>query len=674
MKDLSIEKLIGFVPSFDHSNNLFLSDITDTYDIQNILSVAECLRLHTGDVKVQGTITSISRLYKMIKSVAIICVRCGLSEQISYPIPTDDVQHMPTGKCNCGSKDKEVANIEYVNAVKIEIQDSDKFSEIERLICILFDENTKDIQIGSKIMVTGCIQIIKQKNRKRIPTLYSNSIKYENKDDFKLTNSDIDAVYRFTKLNNGLIIDSLRQMIAPSVIGLDIVKEGLLLSAVSTSEEINIDGNRERIHLLVISNPGGGKSTLIKQCIELVPNSRYESSQHASGKSLTAIVSREDEDYCLRTGPVPLAQGAICVLNEMGKTNPEDQAFLLDVMEEGEFTINKYGINSKIKSPTVIVASANPISTKDSLDDKIDLNQIPIIKPIIDRFDLIFVLKDSEDEETIRRYAEQKLDKLSKKIPNYNQYLKKHIAFSKKFKPVLTEESNKLIIEYYINLTKSASSIKFKSKRILETIARITKSICKLKLKNIVEIEDVKEALEFFNAVIYQYTESIILIPEDPKNITISVFKDILKESPFALSLEELVKITCEKNPYVKSYLLGNNNKTNNLNRFLKVENNRKLRGIYELLIENSNIKRINEKPIALQWINFNSLSDITKNKTNSDRNDYDDSNGPPDMSYMSDNNERCKNKDNKVKPRIQLQHSSTAEIETNEDFEEELE
>ncbi len=125
-----------------------------------------------------------------------------------------------------------------------------------------------------------------------------------------------------------------------------------------------------------------------------MPNSRYKSSQHVSSKSLTAIVSKEpDGDYCLRIGPVPSARGAICVLNEIGRTTPEDQEFLLDVMEEGEFTINKYGINAKITSPTVIIASVNPYgSTGDNIrfdnQERINLDQIPLIKPVIDRFDL----------------------------------------------------------------------------------------------------------------------------------------------------------------------------------------------------------------------------------------------------------------------------------------------
>ena len=55
-------------------------------------------------------------------------------------------------------------------------------------------------------------------------------------------------------------------------------------------------------------------------------------------------------------------------------------------------------------------------------------------------------------------------------------------------------------------------------------------------------MEDAREALEFYNAIVYQYLDSTVLIPDDPKNITICEFIDILKNSAFAFSLEELVK------------------------------------------------------------------------------------------------------------------------------------
>ena len=153
---------------------------------------------------------------------------------------------------------------EYVNAVKIEIQDSAIFSEIEKLPCILFDADTTDIQIGSKVIVDGSIQIIKQKNKKSIPFVYASSIHYENKEILELSDEDIKSIYRFKKLKKGLIIEALTKMYAPSIIGLDIIKKGLLISAVSSSEAL--DGNRDRIHVLLVGPPGTGKSKLMRKC------------------------------------------------------------------------------------------------------------------------------------------------------------------------------------------------------------------------------------------------------------------------------------------------------------------------------------------------------------------------------------------------------------------------
>jgi replicative DNA helicase Mcm len=417
------------------------------------------------------------------------------------------------------------------------------------------------------------------------------------------------------------VIETLSKMFAPSVIGMNIIKKGLLLSAVSTSEDNYINGNRDRIHLLLIGNPGIGKSKIIKESIKLVPNSRYESSQHASGKSLTAIVSKENEDFCLRLGPIPLARGSICVLNEIGRISIEDQGFLLDVMEEGEFTINKHGINAKIKSPTVIIASANPIgstwssNSKNYDNEKINMNDIPLLQPVRDRFDLKFILKDLESEQELREYADEKTKHYKEKVADYYPYLRKYIQYARKINPVLTEEARIMLKEYYINLTISLSQSNptFGSKRILETLVRTAKSISKLKLTTEIDKGDAKDAMEFYNAAIYQYLESTVSIPADPKDIAVVEFTNILKESHFAFSLEGLAKEACEKDQYVKSYLLGNiDNKTINLNSFLKIETNRKLRSVYDLLLENPNIKRVNEKPIALQWINSNSsLSDI---------------------------------------------------------------
>ena len=109
--------------------------------------------------------------------------------------------------------------------------------------------------------------------------------------------------------------------------------------------------------------------------------------------------------------------------------NPEEQAYLLDVMEEGDFTINKYGINAKIKASTTILASANPRQQSFSTQcETINLDSIPAINALIDRFDLIFEFSNFNDPDELREYINIKSEREDKRQPDFTNYLKKHIV------------------------------------------------------------------------------------------------------------------------------------------------------------------------------------------------------------------------------------------------------
>jgi DNA replicative helicase MCM subunit Mcm2 (Cdc46/Mcm family) len=72
------------------------------------------------------------------------------------------------------------------------------------------------------------------------------------------------------------------------------------------------------------------------------------------------MVLKEGDNYVLNLGLVPLAKNELCVINEFDKMYSEEQDNLLDVMEEGEITVNKFAKLHTIKSPTTIIATANP--------------------------------------------------------------------------------------------------------------------------------------------------------------------------------------------------------------------------------------------------------------------------------------------------------------------------
>jgi DNA replicative helicase MCM subunit Mcm2 (Cdc46/Mcm family) len=209
-----------------------------------------------------------------------------------------------------------------VNAVVVELKDSDTFSEIDPLRIIVFGDdepafdNTKGIEkhVGETVIVTGDIYPVDTSKRKRetriVSYLYvTHLVNYLSKQDVELTAEDVKAVKRFVKhVGEDKIIDKLADMFATSVIGYRHVKTGVLLAAASTS----LDKRMKKINAMLVGDPGLAKSLMLKESVKLVPNSTYESVQFATGKSLTAIVTSDEGDaHILRIGPIPQAKSGI---------------------------------------------------------------------------------------------------------------------------------------------------------------------------------------------------------------------------------------------------------------------------------------------------------------------------------------------------------------------------
>ena len=584
------------------------------------LSVSEALRTNSGMAKVTGMITSRSNIYKMKSELTLTCNKCGDSTTRSLNVP---ISTLNVKKENCFRCQKENCVIEtdctYVNAVTVELQDTETFNEIERLHVILFDEDTIDINLGERVVITGQIEILNETRHQRSHSiLFAKSVEYESKEEIVVTPKDKEAIERFTiKLKSReKIIDQLISMFDNSVIGHDHVKKGLLLTSVST---LNVNSNdllrnnnkntkrrKYRIHSLVIGEPGLAKTLLLKSTKDLVPKSRYESSQNSSGKSLTAIVSKEDENHVLRLGPVPLAKDAICALNELGRMSLEDQGHLLDVMEEEEFTINKYGINAKILSPTSIIASANPMNnSRWSNKEKIDLDEIPALKPIIDRFDFVFVVRGLENENNIREFINSKSQQEDSLIPDYSSYLKKHIAYARRLNPVFSDEAKSILNEFAIKVASKARSHKnggeniwTRSPRRRDSLYRTAKAIARLKLKDVIDVKDADEAVKFYNVILTQL-ENTVSIPIDPRDETFNECMTILKqyEKLGGITLDELFKKACENNLQVSDYLKGLND-----NKSLRIDKNHKTRTVYGMLLNSQNVRKVGENPIVLKW------------------------------------------------------------------------
>ncbi len=486
---------------------------------------------------------------------------------------------------------------EYRNALIIELQDEDKFDDLERLQVILFDEDTKNVQAGELVTITGQIYIEKlnsSRDAKLGTRMYSHSIHYDSRKEISVSSVDRDAIQRFANKYGSRVVDKLVEMFAANVIGYQHVKKGLLISACSCANDYRSNKDfrfRVRIHCLLVGDPGTAKSLLLKAVTRVVPNSKFESAQSSTGISLTALVSKEGGDVSiLRCGPIPLAKEAICALNEIGRMPFESQGQLLDIMEEGEFSVNKHGINAHIRSPTVIIGSANPTTSKwriDGNDGKVNLDDIPAIKPLVDRFDLMFIFKTSKDPIDLREYTYKKSRSESCKIPNYDEFIMKYLIYAKRCNPIISDEAETILNEYYIGIARTVDS-----SRVRDTLFRVARMVVRLKLKNVVDAEDALEVCQFYNVILNEH-DQVVNIPANPRDVTLNECLYMLEATQAPIAFEELIKKVCDKDQYIKTYI----------GEDLKVRDNKKLRTILEMMLQNSHVKRIYIKPVILQWL-----------------------------------------------------------------------
>jgi DNA replicative helicase MCM subunit Mcm2 (Cdc46/Mcm family) len=602
--------LIINYPNDDNEEQEKEGKIIDDESLETI-TPSQALRKDIAEYyKVNGTITSITKPFKMVLGIRFYCRRCKQSQEELFDLPEFDIPmfYSPTCK-NCLFNGIPIVSKPpiFVNSINIEVQNSETFNDLESLPVFLFNEYTENIRVGERVEIPGVINIINTKKR-HFTYFYGKSIKYLNREDYTLTKDDIRIIKRFREIHKDHIIDKLVEMFDPSIVENNLSKQGILMIAVNTSEKIGDDS--EHLDGLFIGPPGLAKSKLLKRATELVPGSSNAGGQYSTGKSLTAVIDKVNDNTILRLGIIPRSRGAICAINEFGRQNPEDQDKMLDVMQERGFNFSKYGMSTYIPAPTTILASANPINNDKWLDDdKIDLDQFPFLAPIIDRFDLIFPFtykkskKDNDD--FIDKLAEIEAKKAKKQLPNYTQFLVKYIQYSKQINPVLTDEARSRLTEF----SKGVLDKGFGSPRVIITLPKLVKAIARLKLKNVADEEDAKEVMEFYNAILVKFQKTVV-IPQNPKDMAYWKGVEIVKRfRKFGgIRFEELIETLCKENRQLAIHFGYGE-------RSLKMRHNSKVREVYGLLKNHSHIIIKDEKPVVLKWLACDTCDICDKDK-----------------------------------------------------------
>ena len=333
---------------------------------------------------------------------------------------------------------------------------------------------------------------------------------------------------------------------------------------------------------------GQPKVTIGQEAAKIKPNSRHVSAPHASSKTITAIADKENETVSLKLGAITLARGAICAIDEITAFPPEEQARLLDVLEEAIIDLDKHGRHWTVPSPTTIIATANPINSK-WVDKQIaSNNEINMIKTLLDRFQQIYAFRDSMEEEQINGFL-SRMSAIRKRKPHNYNYLRKYLIHATSIKVrTITPEVENMLNEFW-----KAGKLKgVLSMRMYFGIFSIAEAQAKLHLKDTVDEEIATQTMESVELMMVQYGETI-KATTTPKIITYKKFLEILQSSTIGIDIRELCKIACKEDQQIASYL--GNNWTLKYNRILQV--------VIGMLRNHSDVKEVKSSPVVLQWL-----------------------------------------------------------------------
>jgi replicative DNA helicase Mcm len=418
----------------------------------------------------------------------------------------------------------------FVNLQKIAVQDPlEKLKgsiPTWQLEVFLEDELVNTVVPGELIELTGILRLRPRRNvrgklEKNLYAMFLECVsmipRQKEFSDLAINDEEERQIRELAK--DPQIFEKIWKSVAPSIYGYNEIKQAIALQLFGgTPGKTLVDGGpiRSDMHILLIGDPGSAKTRILQSVQRLVPKGIYVSGKSVTGGGMTAVAERDEFSeggWTLKAGALVLGSGGTVSIDEFDKIGDEDRAALHEALESQTISVAKAGIIATFSAKTAVLAAANPKF------GRFDPNQYPasqfdIPTTLLSRFDLIFPIKDTMNQEDDRRIAEHILlqheaagakitdEKTFEQVempPLDKELLRKYIAFAKRsITPVLHEEAGNKIKEYYIGLRQlglkqGTTPI---TPRDIEGIIRMAEASAKTRLSPVVEPADAELGIQ----------------------------------------------------------------------------------------------------------------------------------------------------------------------------------
>jgi replicative DNA helicase Mcm len=518
-------------------------------------------------IVLEGIIRQASDVRPQVVNAKFECPSCGT---ILSVLQMEKKFHEPQ-RCSCGRKGGfRLISKEMVDTQRLVVEESPESlsgGEQPKRINVFIKEDLVEPRMeekttpGSRVKIIGVLKEVPVplasgglSTRFELAVETNNIIPLEETFE-ELDISDEDEKQILEISEDPKLFDKLARSIVPSVWGYEEVKKSLVLQLFGGVTKIHADGQRGRgdIHILLVGDPGVAKSVTLNFMANISPKGRYVVGKSASGAGLTATVVRDEylRGWSLEAGAMVLANKGLVCIDELEKMDPQDRSAMHEAMEQQSITISKANVQATLRAETSVLAAANPKFGRFDPYQSI-AQQIDLPPTLINRFDIIFTLRDIPDKEKDTRIATHVLLEHRKEgedmlIPK--ELFRKYIAYSRqRIKPILSEEAVDEIKRFYVDLRNKpvAGESTMRpipiSARQLQALIRMSEACAKLKLREVVTREDAKISIElmkyYLMEVGYDYESKTFDIDKATTGITSSQRSKIFSVRDTIIELE----------------------------------------------------------------------------------------------------------------------------------------
>ena len=228
--------------------------------------------------------------------------------------------------------------------------------------------------------------------------------------------------------------------------------------------------------------------------------------------------------WTLEAGALVLADMGLAAIDELDKMEDQDRSSMHEAMESQSISVAKAGITARLQCRCSILGAANPKYGRFE-EAQFIADQIDLPPALMSRFDLIFAMTDKPEtdrdtkitkhilnvhrrgellrNQEFTEFSATDIERMMEETKNLEpvytkEFLRKYVAYSKRFIPILSDEAIKLITENYLQIRKQGEgenkSVPITARQ-LEAYVRLSEASARARLSRTVTLEDARRAV-----------------------------------------------------------------------------------------------------------------------------------------------------------------------------------